>query len=302
MKAVVGSRELALQTLDRAIKALETNRRHPIVPVPNGLMKVYPRMHFHFTPEVFIQISGATRFFFPQTELRLGAGELCILPAGLPHREIALADRRPFSNLVLMLTPANAHWHIAVADSQGIPIGGPYGHSAPANTQRLAEFLTTVVEQTRDPAPESRLVECSLMVAVLATFRRLIQQPPNQVANPAYSPLVARCRLDIMRRLNDSALNVRYLAARMPCSPNYLSHRFRQETGTNLITFIHQQRVAQACRLMESGSFTTKELAHAVGFLDPTYFIRVFRHLTGQTPGHYQARVAVKATSNAATP
>lgn len=294
------SRELALLTVERAIKALESKRRRPIVPAADGLMQARPRMHFHFTPEVFLQISGASQFSFPAGELRLNEGELAVIPAGLPHGETGLPGRRPFSNLVLMLAPATAEWHIAKANDHGVPVRGAYGHGAPTNTQRLADCLTAVVEHSRDAIPESRVIERSLMLAVLATFHRLMQPSADAVAPPGHSALVARCRLDIMKRLSDPALNVQFLAARIPCSPNYLSHRFRQETGTNLIAFIHQQRVAQACRLMETGTFTTKELAHAVGFLDPTYFIRIFRRLTSQTPGQYQARVAATGAAQQA--
>jgi AraC-like DNA-binding protein/mannose-6-phosphate isomerase-like protein (cupin superfamily) len=298
MSVMVASCELALQTLEKAINALESKRCRPIVPAPAGLMQVRPRMHFHFTPEVFLQIAGVSHFSFPEGELRLNPGELCVIPAGLPHGEVAIVKRQPFSNLVLMLTPATAEWHIAKANEDSIPVRGSYGAGAPADTKRLADYLSAVVEHSREAAPESRQVERGLMVAVLATFHRLMQQPASHADRPGHSPLVTRCRSDIMKRLSDPALNVQFLAARIPCSPNYLSHRFRQETGANLIAFIHQQRVAQACRLMETGTFTTKELAHAVGFLDPTYFIRIFRRLTGQTPGRYQARVAVKTASH----
>jgi AraC-like DNA-binding protein len=245
-------------------------------------------MHFHFTPEVFIQVGGTTQFRFPESQLRLQPGQICVLPTGLPHGEIATAGRQPFSNLVLMLAPGTAQWHLAIANKDGRPLTGPYRGSAPADSQQLAAYLSTVTELAATDTPHARLIQRSLMLAVLARFAQLIAQPQSPTPPNAPSPLVARCQLDVTKRLSDPALNVQFLAARIPCSPNYLSHRFRQETGTNLISYIHQQRVAQACRLIGSTRLTTKELAHAVGFLDPTYFIRVFRRLTGRTPGSYR--------------
>jgi AraC family transcriptional regulator of arabinose operon len=49
-------------------------------------------------------------------------------------------------------------------------------------------------------------------------------------------------------------------------------------------------RMREARRLLVETDLTVAEVARKVGFEDPLYFSRCFRHLTGVPPSHYRAR------------
>ena len=76
--------------------------------IPHGARPVHNLrgMHYHYRPEIFLQIHGRTVFRFPREHFELGPGEICIVPAGTPHGEIVypgadhgfLADYRPSYN------------------------------------------------------------------------------------------------------------------------------------------------------------------------------------------------------------
>ena len=58
-------------------------------------------MHYHYRPEIFLQIHGRTEFRCPREHFELRPGEICIIPAGVPHAESVFGDvDRPFRNLV----------------------------------------------------------------------------------------------------------------------------------------------------------------------------------------------------------
>ena len=84
-----------------AIQRAGRRQLHIQVPADEGLMQRIPGLHFHFKPEVFLQIHGRTVFRFPKESIELRPGDLCVVPAGLPHGELVYSEPdRPFRNLV----------------------------------------------------------------------------------------------------------------------------------------------------------------------------------------------------------
>src|SRR5690349_12251742 len=57
--------------------------------------------HFHLVPELFLQISGSSRFVLPHGMLVLGPGEALVLPPRVLHAETAIPADAPFCNLVV---------------------------------------------------------------------------------------------------------------------------------------------------------------------------------------------------------
>jgi len=74
------------------------------------------------------------------------------------------------------------------------------------------------------------------------------------------------------------------LAVVVHITPNYLSKRFRAETGMSLREYINQLRVDEAKRLLISTNSTISEVASAVGYDNISYFSTVFKKLCGMPP------------------
>ena len=56
-------------------------------------------------------------------------------------------------------------------------------------------------------------------------------------------------------------------------------------------------RVEQAKRLLETSDDPIEEISWAVGYEDPASFRRLFKRLTGVTPGAYRQRFQLRAVS-----
>lgn len=74
-------------------------------------------------------------------------------------------------------------------------------------------------------------------------------------------------------------------------STYYLSHTFRQSTGSSITEFIISRRLKEACLLLETTSKTASFIAQEVGFLNGSYFCRVFKTVLGITPKAYRMQV-----------
>lgn len=82
-------------------------------------------------------------------------------------------------------------------------------------------------------------------------------------------------------------LNISITALHFNLTPAYLSAIFKEETGVNLLEYINFLRVGEGKKLLDQGNSIIKT-AELCGFRSSNTFIRIFRKLTGITPGQYR--------------
>ncbi|WP_159888350.1 AraC family transcriptional regulator [Paenibacillus puerhi] len=82
-------------------------------------------------------------------------------------------------------------------------------------------------------------------------------------------------------------LSLDAVAAKVFLSPKYLSKIFKEETGIGYTEFVTQKRMEGALELMKNNSLTVEQIASAVGYGTPAYFIKKFKEMNGCTPKHY---------------
>ena len=71
-------------------------------------------------------------------------------------------------------------------------------------------------------------------------------------------------------------------------SPSHFSHLMRAKTGWSFTELLSRLRVDRACHLLAHTAHSLTRIAQDCGFNDQSYFNRVFRRRTGQTPGDYR--------------
>lgn len=256
-----------------------------------GLRRRWPRAHFHPTPELFVQMGGATRFEGPEQRWELPAGEVGLMPRGVPHAETPLDRATPYGMVVACharggFTLIRAH---ARAAERGGGAGGrsiiPSDVLAVASERGRAAFrYLDEAEQAwgaggGDAAGEVAVDLTRVFLRVLAEEARRAEPRVRR-----YSPLVEAARAVARSHLADPRLSVEWLARAAGCSPDHLARMFRAETGGTVVGWLTDERVALAKRLLEEGQYRVSEVGWACGFSQPSYFIRVFRASTGLTP------------------
>lgn len=55
-----------------------------------------------------------------------------------------------------------------------------------------------------------------------------------------------------------------------------------------LIEYVQSLRIEDAMRLLETGTTAVDEISEDVGYEDHSFFRRLFKRLTGLTPGQYR--------------
>jgi transcriptional regulator GlxA family with amidase domain len=86
------------------------------------------------------------------------------------------------------------------------------------------------------------------------------------------------------------AAPVAEMVRRSGLSSRTFKRRFRAATGETTISYVQRTRVERAKRALETGSAPIEEISWAVGYEDAASFRRLFKRMTGLTPGEYRRR------------
>lgn len=71
-------------------------------------------------------------------------------------------------------------------------------------------------------------------------------------------------------------------------SYSYLSAYFNQYAHEGFSEYLNKIRIRKACEYLEDSDSTIAEVSAAVGYADHSYFCRVFKKVTGETPSGYR--------------
>ena len=80
------------------------------------------------------------------------------------------------------------------------------------------------------------------------------------------------------------------LADRFYLSREYISRKFKQETGENLSDHIERVRMEKAKLLLLNPQYRIAQVAELVGYKDEKYFSKVFKKLEGLSPNEYRKK------------
>lgn len=92
----------------------------------------------------------------------------------------------------------------------------------------------------------------------------------------------------IHTHLADPELGRTSIAAEIHMNPDYLSHIFSTKTGTSLSSYIMDERMASAKRLLATTSSSTQQICDQIGIANVSYFYRQFKKSSGVTPQQYR--------------
>lgn len=130
----------------------------------------------------------------------------------------------------------------------------------------------------------------SCLIEMLTKIFRYVE---NQDLKESYS---GSKKVDIMSKAFDflkenyssSEININEVAVRTFLSKSYFSKLFKDVTGQNFSVYLQNLRISEACTLLKTTDKKVTEILSDVGFKDVKNFNRLFKKITGKTPGEYR--------------
>lgn len=119
---------------------------------------------------------------------------------------------------------------------------------------------------------------------------QMIEQFCREVANlkdGRYTPAVRRCSTYI-RQHSHEKITLDILAEECGMSTRRLSEKFKKETGSSVVDYIHRVKMEEAESLLQDSEFSVGEISNYLGYSNQSHFISVFRRFYGMTPMQYR--------------
>jgi AraC family transcriptional regulator len=147
----------------------------------------------------------------------------------------------------------------------------------------LVWLATRMYRQYREFGYCTPLAIEGLMLEMLAVTARL------ETATERRPPLWLSRVIERLHAEFHQNLTVTEIATEAGIHPIHLSRVFRQFHHQTIGEYLHRLRISFACRQLANGAMGLTELALASGFADQSHFTRVFKQITGLTPGAFRA-------------
>lgn len=88
---------------------------------------------------------------------------------------------------------------------------------------------------------------------------------------------------------------VTYLAEILHLSPQHFMRLFKKEMGCSILQYITAKRIGLAVRYLEDKTLTVAEVAVRSGFDNYSYFTRIFKRFTNETPVEFRKNNAKRS-------
>lgn len=85
-----------------------------------------------------------------------------------------------------------------------------------------------------------------------------------------------------------SNITLEDVARHVHLNPAYFSTIFKQSCGSSFKEYLNMVRIEESKRLLANTDYSVVDIAVATGFMDQSYFSKVFKKYTGLTPKQYR--------------
>ena len=220
--------------------------------------------HAHAYAQLILYLTGEGVQTIRRRRRLARAGDLFVIPAGLPHGFALQGRSRP---LCLVL------------DYEVEEAGRPRATHRRLPPARLNELHTLLAR-----VPAKGRLTLSDYPAILAVVALLLEQAPA-------TPTAGRAPglFEKVRELLRTPRPLAQIARSAGYHPDHLNRKLKRETGLGLRALRDQLRLETAQTALRAEP-TVAEAATRAGFDDPNYFARWFRQKTGQTPTAWISR------------
>jgi AraC-like DNA-binding protein len=269
---------------------VETLARHPLTKdcYPTA-MGFYPEAAGHEMKRerhddnlIIYCAAGRGSAVTPDWSGRVSAGDVLILPQGVPHQYRALR-RNPWSLYWVHFQGVSSRMftqHMGYRDSRPLANAGP--------SAALQAGFKNLMEVRRTGYSSRSFINAANQLRHLLTLIALEIDAQTGRSGGSFNLDQVQA---FMREHLDRSLSLEALAEQANLSRFHFANRYKQLTGYSPIKHFLNMKMEHACQLLDSTDMTVQAIAAAVGYDDALYFSRLFKKTLGTSPRSYRASI-----------
>ena len=245
--------------------------------------------HVHDRYEIYLLVEGSVEYFVDAVRYVLRDGDMLLFSSREIHKALN-RTKHPFQRIVLEISPE----YIAALSSVDSDLALCFEREPGTRNQvflsekereQYISLLRRYMEEMSDPSFSSDIFCRSLLTEALVLVNRAWMRSTEEPASESayYSGRLVRY---IDEHISEP-LTLDQIAAALSLNKYYISHLFKEETGSSLHRFIILKRVEKARQLLAEGE-SVSEVCDRCGFNNYSNFIRTFHNVTGTSPGQYR--------------
>lgn len=255
-------------------------------------MGFYPKAlhHYYQRPTGISQVillyctDGKGWLQFKKNIVMLEAGEVYLIPAGIPH-SYGADTKNPWT--IYWFHFHGSHCNESVKAIMGEEKGKTVkGIQVGFSEKRDAIFKQIATVFFKGYSAANLLFANLLLQYYLASFvvpEQFLLQPL-----PAYTPNASDKAILFMQQNLSRQITLGNIAQAAHLSVSFFSRKFKKDTGYAPIEYFNYLRIQQACQLLHFSKLRINEVASKIGIDDPLYFSRLFKQQMGVSPVAYR--------------
>ncbi len=236
-------------------------------------------IHWHENLELLYFLQGECNVINGNEELHVKEGEIVVFNSEALH--YVKAKDNPTEYIIVQLdTTYFEAMGFKISDANICKI---------IKDEKISEILKKALAEQKEALPYYRESVKGMMLEILVIIFRnyLIEDPHNdEISNKL--KLIKKV-VKYIKRHYDEELTVEKISEHCGYSRFYVSKTFKEVTGYTVIWYINAVRIEKAKSLLKSGDLSMSEIASQCGFINQSYFGKVFKKLENISPHEYKA-------------
>lgn len=168
--------------------------------------------------------------------------------------------------------------------------GQNYIHVSQDEASRLEFLLTRMIQlykRRKSTTNDYRLIPFYLSTVIAELFLSLNK---HSILPPQTNTIFSSFKSLVHQQFKQN-LTIRDYASQLNITPNHLNKRVKNETGKTASEIIKEITILEAKVLLLQTTKTIKEISTELGFIDDSYFSRLFKNKTNYTPSNYRKMI-----------
>lgn len=149
-------------------------------------------------------------------------------------------------------------------------------------------YMKMYMEYTTKPKGYINILRSCLIEMLTKIFRLIEGEKEISTANSHKYEIINEALEFLNNNYSSSCLNIDEVAFKTFLSRGYFSKIFKEVTGINYSEYLQNLRITEACKLLKTSDAKIIDIMSNVGFKDIKHFHKLFKKITGHSPGEYR--------------